>query len=147
MGLVLLIPMLNDWLSVQLSRMISHAPNLNVEGSGLGSQFIVGASLGLVWLPCVGPTLGTAIALASTGQSLGMAFIVMLSFGLGTALPLILLGYFAQKSLQQLLQKGALAKKVMGVSLLFLSFIILTGIDRQLEILALSIMPSWAIEL
>jgi cytochrome c biogenesis protein CcdA len=44
-------------------------------------QFGVGALLGFVWLPCVGPTLGAAITLASLGQSLSMAFAIMFTFG------------------------------------------------------------------
>ena len=41
--------------------------------------FGVGALLGLIWLPCVGPTLGAAIALASVGQQLSTAFLIMLA--------------------------------------------------------------------
>ena len=43
---------------------------------GLGGQFLVGLVLGVVWSPCVGPTLGGAEAAG-----------VMLLFGLGAALP------------------------------------------------------------
>lgn len=146
-GLALVIPTLNEWLSIALSRLISHAPNSQIQGDSLFSQFIIGASLGLVWLPCVGPTLGTAIALAATGQDLLMAFFVMLSFGIGTALPLIALGFFAKKTLPKIAQKANTIKKVMGWSLIFLAITILTGIDRQLEIMAMQILPSWVIEL
>ena len=41
--------------------------------------------VGLVWLPCVGPTLGAAIVLASLGQDMLAAFCVMFLFGIGTA--------------------------------------------------------------
>ncbi|MGL5185909.1 MAG: cytochrome c biogenesis CcdA family protein, partial [Plesiomonas shigelloides] len=57
MGVVLLIPMLNDRLSYWLSLLVTRLPGTNVQGSGTGFQLLVGMSLGLVWLPCVGPTL------------------------------------------------------------------------------------------
>jgi cytochrome c biogenesis protein CcdA len=142
-GAVLLLPFLSDKLSILLSRLISHAPQFNASGSGLGTQFAVGASLGIVWLPCVGPTLGTAIALASTGESLGMAFIVMLSFGIGTALPLIGVSFIAKNSLKNVITTGDAAKKIMGASLLLLAITIFTGFDRTLEALALEILPEW----
>jgi len=65
---------------------------------GLARQFGVGAMLGAVWSPCVGPTLGTASALAAQGRDLGQAALMMLMFGLGSALPLLLLGMNRQGS-------------------------------------------------
>ena len=80
MALVLLIPALNDWLAFVLSRLTSRFGNQQIAGDSVMTQGLIGLSLGLVWLPCVGPPLGTTIALASTGQSMAMAFIVMLRF-------------------------------------------------------------------
>ncbi|GHB64193.1 cytochrome C biogenesis protein CcdA [Psychrosphaera saromensis] len=139
----ILIQPIGDWLTLRLSLLMSRLPNHNVQGDGVLTQFAVGASLGLVWLPCVGPTLGAAIALASTGQSLGSAFLVMLAFGIGTAIPLIGFSLLVRKSLSKWATKASVAKKVMGVSLILLSLIIFTGFDRTLEMLALDIMPEW----
>ena len=60
--------------------------------AGLRGQFGVGLLLGAVWSPCVGPTLGAASVLAAQGRSLGLVALTMLSFGFGSALPLIVLG-------------------------------------------------------
>ena len=54
-------------------------------GQGIGAQFAVGAVLGAVWSPCVGPTLGAASALAAQGRDIGAVAAVMLAFGLGGA--------------------------------------------------------------
>lgn len=43
----------------------------SIKGEGPGSQFAIGLLLGLVWSPCVGPTLGAASTLAAQGQNLG----------------------------------------------------------------------------
>ncbi|WP_330926601.1 cytochrome c biogenesis CcdA family protein [Candidatus Sororendozoicomonas aggregata] len=141
-AITLLSPALSNQLTVGLSRLLSRVPQRNIEGSSLGAQFLVGVSLGLVWLPCVGPTLGTAIALASTGQHLLMAFIVMLSFGIGTAIPLLLIGKIVKQGLGKWLASGRRAKLVMAYSLIVLAIVIATGFDRQLEAWASQILPN-----
>ena len=142
-AVAVLVPSVGDWLSTRLSLLTSRLPGQNVTGDGVMTQFAVGASLGLVWLPCVGPTLGAAIALASTGQSMGSAFLVMLSFGVGTAIPLVGFSFLMKNSLSNWITTAALAKKVMGISLIVLSLTIFSGFDRTLEALALEIMPEW----
>lgn len=143
MGVVLLIPMLNDRLSYWLSLLVTRLPGTNVQGSGTGFQLLVGMSLGLVWLPCVGPTLGTAIALASTGQSMLLAFFVMLSFGLGCALPLVAIGYASGLQLKKISNSAKYGKYILAIALILLSVMILTGFDKTLEILALNWLPDW----
>ena len=56
---------------------------------GAGGQFVVGLLLGVVWTPCVGPTLGAASVLAAQGKNLPAVAAVMAAFGLGSALPLL----------------------------------------------------------
>ncbi|MBD1390394.1 cytochrome c biogenesis protein CcdA [Neiella sp. HB171785] len=143
MGAVLLIPVLNQRLSYALSLFVGRFGQTQINGSGNGAQFLIGASLGLVWLPCVGPTLGTAIALASTGESLLMAFMVMLTFGIGTAVPLVLIGYFSGLKVSRLKGASNWGKNLLGVTLIGLALAILFGLDRQLEMLALEILPDW----
>ena len=45
---------------------------------GLGGQFVVGLVLGVIWSPCVGPTLGAASLLAAQGSSLVSVAFTML---------------------------------------------------------------------
>ncbi|MGL4734695.1 MAG: cytochrome c biogenesis CcdA family protein [Enterovibrio sp.] len=143
MGIVLLTPALSDRIAFYLSRQISRMPGVNVQGSGAAFQLLVGMSLGLVWLPCVGPTLGTAIALASTGQNMVMAFFVMLAFGLGCAIPLVGIGYTSGLQLKKLSNSAKYGKYILAIALLLLSGMILTGFDKELEIWALDWLPDW----
>ena len=122
-----------------------------VSAQSAPGQFGVGALLGLVWLPCVGPTLGAAIALASMGQAMPMAFTVMLSFGLGTAALLVLAGYASGQLLARwrpaVMGNAELGKRVLGILLLFMAILVLTGFDKVLETWALQWLPDWAIEI
>jgi len=142
-AVTILVPKAGEWLTLKLSQLTSKLPSQNINGNGVMTQFAVGASLGLVWLPCVGPTLGAAIALASTGQSMFSAFLVMLAFGVGTAIPLIGFSLLMKNSIGKWLNGGLVGKKIMGISLIILALTILTGFDRTLEALALEIMPEW----
>lgn len=151
-ALVLLVPALNDRATTWLS---SLSGRLNPGGgSGSGSapgQFGVGALLGIVWLPCVGPSLGAAIALASMGQSLPMAFVVMLAYGIGTAGVLLAAGLLSGRLLARLRSRamatGGFGKKLLGGSLLVLGLLVLTGFDKILEALAVELVPAWVYSL
>ncbi len=68
--------------------------------SGLGSEslvtaFIVGLTLGLVWVPCAGPALGFALALVRDEPGV-KALLALFAYGLGASLPLLLIGYGGQ---------------------------------------------------
>ena len=117
---------------------------------GLAGQALIGVLLGIVWSPCVGPTLGTATVLASQGQSLGAVAVVMGAFGLGIASVLLLLSLatrgFLQRWRVRMMATGHRGKIVLGAMLIAVGLAILLGIDRMLEAAILSISPDWLIE-
>lgn len=145
----LLVQVLGDWLTLRLSFLTSRF------GAGAGGghavsgpgQFGVGVVLGFVWLPCVGPTLGAAIALASMGQSLPTAFVIMLAYGVGTAGVLLVAGVASGKALARwrpgVMAGGKVGKKLLGATLLVLGLLVFTGVDKVLEALAVRMLPSW----
>lgn len=113
------------------------------------SQFAVGSLLGLVWTPCVGPTLGAAIALASMGEALSQVALVMAVFALAAVTPLVAVGLasragFARRR-EQALQMGAAGKVMMGWGLLVIGLLVLSGGDKALETLLLDHAPDWLI--
>src|SRR5713101_2633080 len=118
---------------------------------GLGGQFAVGLLLGAIWSPCVGPTLGAASVLAAQGKDLGQVAIVMVAFGVGAALPLLLLGLVSRDVMlrwkERLLRAGQGGKAILGVLLVAIGFLILTGLDRELEAFLVNISPMWLTQL
>ena len=149
-GLPLVWKRLGDWLTLRLS-MLTARFNPGTGGNHWSGQFGVGFLLGIVWLPCVGPTLGAAIALASMGQQLGMAFVVMFVFGVGTASVLLLAGLLSKRALDKAapgVSVGATrGNKILGWMLLLLGLLVWTGLDKMLETWALNWLPDWAIML
>ena len=118
---------------------------------GLSGQFILGLLLGIVWSPCVGPTLGAAIGLASQGQSLPQVTLIMAIFGLGAGFPLALLGTLSRQAMlgmrQRLLLAGKYGKQVLGGLMLMLGGLILSGADKAFEAWVLQFAPGWLITL
>lgn len=118
-----------------------------VKGEGLPGQFLIGLLLGLVWSPCVGPTLGAATTLAAQGRSLGHVTLLMSVFGLGAGLPLMVLGAITRASAVRLRGSlasfGKAARLVLGSLFVLLGTLVLSGFDRQIEAIVLSVSPMW----
>lgn len=114
---------------------------------GLSGQFVLGLLLGVVWIPCVGPTLGATITLASQGQQLAQVMLVMALFGLGAGLPLVILGSLSREAMLRLrgklLAAGRQGTKVLGAVMLLLGVFILTGLDKRFETWVLDVAPAW----
>jgi cytochrome c biogenesis protein CcdA len=114
---------------------------------GLPGQFAIGLVLGVVWSPCVGPTLGAAIVLASQGSHLPQVALLMGVFGLGAALPVVALAYVSRSAMgrvrRRLLEAGRAGKTLVGLALVTLALLILTGADKGLESWLLVHSPAW----
>lgn len=122
-----------------------------VDRSSLSGQFAGGALLGAVWSPCIGPTLGSAIALASQGTDLGRAFAIMLAFAAGVATLVLALGYGARGLLARnraAAQALALrARPILGAVFVTVGTAIFLQFHHRLEAWALDILPPWLIDL
>lgn len=115
--------------------------------AGLQGQFGIGLLLGAVWSPCVGPTLGAASLLAAQGKNLPQVALTMLSFGLGAAAPLLVLGTLSREVLlrirNRLLLTGKVARVALGVLLILIGLFIVTGIDKRIESHLVDASPQW----
>lgn len=146
-GLVLLVPAFQARLSAIAAPLTNRASQRleGVDGGGLKGQFLIGLLLGIVWAPCVGPTLGTAIAAASQGEGLGSAFIIFVAFALGVVLSILLFAYGSRKALSTraglLRRLSRIAKPMFGAALLVVGLMIITGIDKKAEALVINLMP------
>ena len=61
---------------------------------------IVGAAFGFGWTPCIGPVLGSILALAATESSIGKGVLLLSFYSLGLAIPFVLSGYGISKFLE-----------------------------------------------
>ncbi len=152
-GLVLLWPSLGDRVNGALSAVVARVGRASASSPSSSrsawGQLGVGGLLGLVWLPCVGPTLGAAIGLASMGRSLPLAFVTMLAYGLGTGAVLLAAGLSSRQVLARwrpaVLAHANSGRRLLGGLLLLLGILVVTGLDKRLEALGVAFVPEWAL--
>jgi cytochrome c-type biogenesis protein len=129
----------------------AHVHGGGFSGRGLDGQFLVGVLLGAVWSPCVGPTLGAASVLAARAENLTAVALTMLAFGIGAALPLLVIGLMSREALARwrgrLLAAGSGGKAALGVLLVAVGVLVLTGLDKRLETILVEASPAWLTEL
>ncbi|CAM5190418.1 cytochrome c biogenesis CcdA family protein [Alishewanella longhuensis] len=148
-GLALVLPWFKQGSSGLLSPLAAKADQLATAlEQKPGGAFWLGMLLGAIWSPCAGPILGAALGLAGNSGSLVNAGVQMLVFGIGAALPLIAIAYLFAGSARRYLPKiaagGALARKILGYSLLLVGVMILTRLDQMILIWATEHLPeSW----
>ena len=123
----------------------------SLERFGLAGQAGIGVLLGIVWSPCVGPTLGAATVLAAQGENLGDVALVMLAFGMGIATVLLVLATLTRSALGRwrgrMMATGKTGKYVLGGLLIGVGILIFTGFDRVIEGVLVSASPEWLTEL
>jgi cytochrome c-type biogenesis protein len=105
-------------------------------------SFVVGMAFGFGWTPCIGPILGSILALASTEETIFKAITLLSFYSLGLAIPFILSGYLMQKFLmfsKNFKRNINLVSKGGGIILLITGVLILTN---QLQILGYYILNS-----
>ena len=98
--------------------------------SGIFSSILVGMAFGFGWTPCIGPILGSILALASTEQSLNRGILLLVFYSLGLAIPFILSGYLIQKFLvfsKNLKSKMNIILKSGGALLLITGILMITN--------------------
>ncbi|KMW60421.1 Cytochrome c-type biogenesis protein CcdA [Candidatus Rhodobacter oscarellae] len=152
-GLVLLVPRLSARFATATAGFSERADAGmdGLQGSGLSGQFLGGMLLGAVWSPCIGPTLGSAIGLASQGESVARAGAIMLFFALGVSSIILALGYGARSVIQrrQAWMRGiaAKARPILGAVFIVVGVGLLLRVHHMLEFWAIQMLPTWLIDL
>jgi cytochrome c-type biogenesis protein len=148
-GIVLMVPRLSSQFALATAGVSERADGgmQGLEERGWQGQFLGGMLLGAIWSPCVGPTLGGAIALASQGEELFRAFLIMVAFALGIGTVMLALGYgarsFFQKRMGALRQFAQKSRAILGAVFLFVGVAILMRWHHAAEIWLLDRLPIW----
>ncbi len=106
--------------------------------------FVIGMAFGFGWTPCIGPILGSILALASTEETILKAILLLCFYSLGLAIPFILSGYLIQKFLifsKNFKKNINLVSKTGGIILLTTGILILTNKLQVFGYYLLNIFP------
>ena len=106
--------------------------------------YIIGLAFGFGWTPCIGPILGSILALAAIEETLGKAVFLLILYSLGLAIPFILSGYLIQKFLlfsKNFKKNINLISKLGGIILLITGILILTDQLQAIGFYIIEIFP------
>jgi cytochrome c-type biogenesis protein len=137
--LTMLVPWLNKHFTNLISPLASsaHQSSSSLDTGSLRGAFLMGGLLGLIWSPCSGPLLGSALTLVASEGGAARGALVLGLFGFGAALPLVAAAYLSRTGFGRVrnwvVSHGDQSKKVFGSLLLLVGLLILTGTDRWLE--------------
>jgi cytochrome c-type biogenesis protein len=106
--------------------------------------YIIGMAFGFGWTPCIGPILGSILALAAIEETLGRAIFLLILYSLGLAIPFVISGYLIQKFLifsKNFKRNINLISKIGGIILFITGILILTNQLQALGYYLLNIFP------
>lgn len=144
---VMLVPRLSarftEWMAPIAS--FANAASVRLDGGSIVGAFALGAVLGLVWSPCSGPLLASALTLAATDAGAARGALVLGLFGVGAAVPLVGVAYASRRGFGAarawVLENAAHLKSAFGLLIGALGIAILTGGDKWLEARIVEILP------
>ena len=106
--------------------------------------YVIGLAFGFGWTPCIGPILGSILALASIEETLTRAILLLIFYSLGLAIPFVLSGYLIQRFLlfsKNFKKNINLISKSGGFILLVTGILILTNQLQAIGFYIIEIFP------
>ncbi|WP_167644478.1 cytochrome c biogenesis CcdA family protein [Mameliella alba] len=152
-GLALLLPQAAGVLETATAGLSARADAQmdQIDRGALRGQFLGGVLLGAVWSPCIGPTLGGAISLASQGQDLGWAALIMLFFALGVSTLILGLAYGTRGAVgrynSQLRALAVRARPILGATFVAVGLALFFNLHHLVEAWLIGVLPPWLIDL
>ena len=147
-GIISIFPQIGYWLLQRLPF------NNLIQGMkhptqvGLLGEFILGNQLGLLWTPCAGPVLGSILILATVDKQPLGAFGLLLVYGLGAGVPLLVLAYMGRSASQYLVKLRPYSmrlQQVGGVIIALTAIALLQGWDNDIQLWLAPLFPTFNI--
>lgn len=104
---------------------------------GLWGEFWLGTQLGLLWTPCAGPVLGGILVLAAVNHDVANAFVLLVAYGVGAAIPLLAIAYGGRTFSYRLLKlrvHSVMLQRAGGIMVVSTAIAILLGWDIQIQL-------------
>lgn len=142
-GVSLIFDKFQNILESLFSLIASHI-QINQNKEGFWGGVVIGASLGILWTPCVGPILASVIALALTNSVNLGSFFITLSYSIGTAIPMFFIILGSQKITSQVRKiNGAKIQKAFGIVMIITGVALFLNFDINFQNFILTKFPSY----
>jgi cytochrome c biogenesis protein CcdA/thiol-disulfide isomerase/thioredoxin len=102
-------------------------------GSDLGGGFLLGASLGLVFVPCAGPVLAAITVVGATQDVGARAIVLTLAYAIGAAIPMLLVAFGGRAGMTALRPHAHRIRQALGVVVALTALAIALNVDRHFQ--------------
>ena len=140
-GVCLAIPPLAARLEAVLSRLTPDR-RIGLGGDGFGSGVVVGASAGLLYVPCAGPILAAVLTVQASQSLSAQRLVTGLMYALGTAAGTYLVLIAGRRVLRAHTGRLQIA---MGIVMVAFAVLTLAGADQRLRTEIATALPSWLV--
>ncbi|MDW7777028.1 MAG: cytochrome c biogenesis CcdA family protein [Methanosarcinales archaeon] len=153
MGAVMFDEDINNIYVRQVSRIMEAARTIlkpltsrgpDIQGQGMLGGFALGSSLGFMWIPCVGPILGSILLFASLKGNTEYGMLMLMVYSIGVGIPMLIIAYsgkYAAANFRWLMPYTPWFKKLSGLVLILVGLMILFGIDKMIQAALLPFIP------
>jgi cytochrome c biogenesis protein CcdA/thiol-disulfide isomerase/thioredoxin len=102
-------------------------------GGDLGGGFLLGASLGLVFVPCAGPVLAAITVVGATQDVGARAVVLTLAYATGAAIPMLLVAFGGRAGMTALRPHAHRIRQALGVVVALTALAIALNVDRHFQ--------------
>jgi cytochrome c biogenesis protein CcdA/thiol-disulfide isomerase/thioredoxin len=124
----LIVPQLGVWLERPLAFLSRRAP-----ASDLGGGFLLGASLGVVFVPCGGPVIGAISANAAQVELGWKTIAITVAYAVGAALPMLAVAALGQRATGRIRANAVRLRAALGVVMAAAALALVFDLDRHLQ--------------
>jgi cytochrome c-type biogenesis protein len=114
-------------------------PDVLIARAGAGGPVVAGLAFAIAWTPCVGPTLASILAAASTANTVGHGGVLLAFYSAGLAVPFLITAVAfdrATTAFRWVRNNYVLVTAVSGAVLICMGVLMLTGELTRLNIQA-----------
>jgi cytochrome c-type biogenesis protein len=124
-------------------------PDALISRAGAGGPIIAGLAFAIAWTPCVGPTLASILAAASTSDTVGHGGLLLAFYSAGLAVPFLLTAVAfdrATSAFRWIRERYVLVTAVSGAVLVLMGVLMLTGELTRLNVEAQSLLQDLGLD-
>ena len=124
-------------------------PDALIRRAGAGGPVIAGLAFAVAWTPCVGPTLASILAAASTSATVGHGGVLLAFYSLGLAVPFLLTAVAfdrATTAFRWIRDRYLVVTAVSGCVLVLMGVLILTGELTRLNVEAQNLLQDLGLD-
>jgi cytochrome c biogenesis protein CcdA len=128
--------------SLALNRLFKKPGVANTDS--LWGAFVLGLSLGILWIPCVGPILGSVLGFAAVKGNLVFGSLMLLSYSVGLGIPMLAIAYGGKgisSKISWTQKNSGIIKKIAGWILILTGIAMLFRFDQYIQTFLLPYFP------